>query len=190
MWWTNIQRSMVSLQKVYQTWICIMIYHDISQIIISWKQYSTATHMASEKASCVSLCVASTSHVRHGQMVKWPWHDCPCLRDGGMIRSPKKPMVGGSMVYYSLCHHCKWIVNDEHCYHTGLGKYPNWTSTNYWAYHLQQILESDVPNPPFGGHWPSPVWPWYIPQPLDNAMGHGDSYPPVIKRGNWKSPHL
>ena len=60
---------MVSLQKVYQTWICIMIYHDISQIIISWKQYSTATHMASEKAYCVSLCVASTSHVRHGQMV-------------------------------------------------------------------------------------------------------------------------
>ena len=68
----------------------IMIYHDISQIIISWKQYSTATHMASEKAYCVSLCVASTSHVRHGQMVKWPWHDCPCLRDGGMIRSPKE----------------------------------------------------------------------------------------------------
>ena len=29
-----------------------------------------------------------------------------------------------------------------------VGKCPNWTSPNYWGYNHQQILESDVQNPP------------------------------------------
>ena len=31
---------------------------------------------------------------------------------------------------------------------TWVGKCPNWTSPNYWGYNHQQILESDVQNPP------------------------------------------
>ena len=41
------------------------------------------------------------------------------------------------------------LAND-HVSMTGVGKCPNWTSPNYWGYHLQQIWEGDVQNPQKG----------------------------------------